>query len=111
MQLPPTQPHEPEWLQIQSSRRTQTNNFTYGGLMAMGFGAIPYAIAESIASAPHFGRFALGVFLFAATLTVASIACAWRFDKGSFKRYFAGWSVATHGLVALTVLITLLQRQ
>jgi hypothetical protein len=107
--LPPPQPDEPEWLQVQRTRRRQANNLNFGGLLAMGVGSVPYAIAEAIADAPHFGRLSPWVLGLAAILTVGALISRSRFDRGSFARSFASWSVATHGLVASVALITLLQ--
>lgn len=106
MPLPPKQQNDLEWDQIQR----RSNNSAWASMFAMGLGSVPYAIVESIASAPRFGRLAFSVFLFAAFLTMTAAVCFRRFNRGSFQRAFAAGSVFIHGAVALSVLAILLQR-
>lgn len=101
MQLPPEQPNEPEWLQVQRGVRKEERNWNYGGLAAIPAAMLPYALIDAILPPAHVGAALLAT---SAAVLAAAIIVLRRTPRGTFKRGFVIWSVPVHALA--TVLFT-----
>lgn len=72
--------------------------------------AVPYAIAQATLDFPAPSVFALIGLLIAVPIAVAAAIITRKSEKGSFKRGFAIWSAAVHGLFAIVFAVLALRQ-